>query len=144
MTDPLPAGDSDFGRRVRERLREEQVVWLTTTQADGTPQPNPVWFVWEDPDTVIVYNKPDAKRLLHVQTRPRVSLHFNSDAGGDDVAVLVGTAVRDDGLQPPHEHPLYREKYADGMARVSGSAEQFTVEWGVPLLIRIDRVRGYV
>ena len=144
MTDgPLPDAESDFGRRVRDRLRDEQVIWLTTTQADGTPQPNPVWFVWEDPDSLIVYNRPDAKRLLHVQTRPRVSLHFNSDETGDDVAVFVGSAVRDDRQAPPHEHPVYREKYADGMARVSGSAEQFTVEWGVPLLIRIDRIRGY-
>jgi PPOX class probable F420-dependent enzyme len=78
-----------------------------------------------------------------VQTRPRVSLHFNSDEGGDDVVVFVGTAVRDDDQDPPHEHPTYREKYADGMVRVSGSAEQFTVEWGVPLIIRIDRIRGY-
>ena len=97
MTDgPLPDADSDFGRRVRDRLRDEQVIWLTTTQADGTPQPNPVWFVWEDPDSLIVYNRPDAKRLLHVQTRPRVSLHFNSDETGDDIAVFVGSAVRDD------------------------------------------------
>ena len=140
---PLPDAGTDFGRRIRERLRDEQVIWLTTTQVDGTPQPNPVWFVWEDPDALIVYNKPDAKRLLHVQTRPRVSLHFNSDEQGDDVAVFVGTAVRDDSLDPPHQHPTYREKYADGMVRVSGTAEQFTVEWGVPLLIHIDRVRGY-
>ena len=55
---PLPDAGSNFGRRVRERLRVEQVIWLTTTQADGTPQPNPVWFVWEDPDTLIVYNTP--------------------------------------------------------------------------------------
>src|SRR6476659_10509537 len=97
---PLPDPDSDLGRRVRERLCDEQVIWLTTTQVDGTPQPNPVWFVWEDPDTLIVYNKPDAKRLLHVQTRQRVSLHFNRDEGGDAVALLVGPAVRDDGLEP--------------------------------------------
>ncbi len=144
MTDsPLPAADSDFGRRVRERLQDEQVIWLTTTQADGTPQPNPVWFVWVDPDSLLVYNTPDAKRLLHVQARPRVSLHFNGDAAGNDVAVFVGTAVRDDSQPPPHEHPTYRKKYAEGMVRVSGTAEQFTVEWGVPLVVRVDRVRGY-
>jgi PPOX class probable F420-dependent enzyme len=140
---PLPDADSDFGRRVRDRLRDENVIWLTTTQADGTPQPNPVWFVWEDPDTLLVYNQPDAKRLMHVQSRPRCSLHFNADASGNDVAVFVGTATRDDGRPPPHEHPTYRVKYAEGMIRVSGTAEQFSVEWGVPLVIHVDRIRGY-
>ena len=141
--DVLPAESSDLGRRVRERLRDERVIWLTTVGADGTPQPNPVWFVWEDPDVLLVYNKPDANRLTHVRSRPRVSLHFNSDAAADEIEVLVGTATRDDDRPPPHEHPAYAEKYGDGMVRVSGSAERFTAEWGVPLVIRVDRVRGY-
>lgn len=38
---------TDFGRRVRERLTEESVAWLTTVGRDGTPQPNPVWFLWD-------------------------------------------------------------------------------------------------
>ena len=144
MTDgPLPDAESDFGRRVRDRLRDEQVIWLTTTQADGTPQPNPVWFVWEDPDSLIVYNRPDAKRLLHVQTRPRVSLHFNSDETGDDIAVFVGSAVRDDCQAPPHEHPVYREKYADGHGPGERQRRAVHRRVGRPLLIRIDRIRGY-
>ena len=38
---------SSFGRRVVERLENEHVVWLTTVAADGTPQPSPVWFLWD-------------------------------------------------------------------------------------------------
>ena len=140
---PLPDEGSKFGRRVRERLAREQVIWLTTIGADGTPQPNPVWFVWEDPDTLLVYNRPDAYRLTHVLARPRVCLHFNANASGNDIAVFTGTAIRDDFRPPPHEHPAYREKYAEGMVRVSGTAEQFTVEWGVPMVVSIDRIRGY-
>ena len=37
----LPDPSTTFGKRVRERLAEEIVVWLTTVGADGTPQPNP-------------------------------------------------------------------------------------------------------
>ena len=37
----LPDPQSPFGARVRERLRDENVIWFTTVGADGTPQPNP-------------------------------------------------------------------------------------------------------
>jgi hypothetical protein len=33
--------------RVAQRLREDAVIWLTTVAANGTPQPNPVWFLWD-------------------------------------------------------------------------------------------------
>ena len=35
--------DNAFGDRVRRRLRDAELIWFTTTSADGTPQPNPVW-----------------------------------------------------------------------------------------------------
>jgi dTDP-4-amino-4,6-dideoxygalactose transaminase len=45
--------DSDFGRRVQARLEEAVVGWLTTVGQDGTPQPNPVWFI-TDGDEILV------------------------------------------------------------------------------------------
>ena len=76
----MPSPDTEFGARVQARLRDEQVIWLTTVGRDGTPQPNPVWFVLEDPSTILTYNRADAQRLVHVRDRPRVALHFNADA----------------------------------------------------------------
>jgi predicted pyridoxine 5'-phosphate oxidase superfamily flavin-nucleotide-binding protein len=32
--------------QIAERLAKEQIIWLTTSKADGTPLPNPVWFLW--------------------------------------------------------------------------------------------------
>src|SRR3954470_4463758 len=85
--------DSEFGRRVRQRLQDETVVWFTTTGADGTPQPNPVWFLWEpDQGSVLIYNATRAKRLEHVAVRPRVSLNFQADEHGGDVVVITGVA----------------------------------------------------
>ena len=59
MTDDVfPDPSTPFGQRVQRRLRDEQVIWLTTVGADGTPQPNPVWFL-VDGTTVVVYNRPE-------------------------------------------------------------------------------------
>jgi hypothetical protein len=42
--------------QVTERLAKEQIIWLTTT-ADGTPLPNPVWFLW-DGKQFLVFTEP--------------------------------------------------------------------------------------
>jgi PPOX class probable F420-dependent enzyme len=137
----LPDPSTPFGERVRRRLRDDKVVWLTTVDASGTPQPNPVWFVW-DGETFLTYNRPDAHRLVHVQARPNVSLNLGSRGGGD-IVVVVGQAELADGEPPPHEHPLYVDKYRDDMSHVSGSAEAFSEQYPVPLRIRPRRVRGF-
>lgn len=31
-----------------ERLRTEDIAWITTVTADGQPQSSPVWFLWDD------------------------------------------------------------------------------------------------
>lgn len=135
----IPSGQ--FGERAARRLREETVIWLTTVGADGTPQPNPVWFLWEEPDTLLVYNRSDAHRLKHVAARPRVTMHFNHHGGGD-VVVLTGTARIVD-RPPAHEHPAYLAKYEAMAARVGGSPAEFAAQYPVPLEITIERVRGF-
>src|ERR671923_2283521 len=104
--DFLPAPGTPFGERVRRRLREETVIWLTTVGSDCTPQPNPVWFLWED-DSLLLYNWHRAHRLQHVRARPRVSLNFNGDRRGDDVVVITGRAQVSESDPPPHEHEGY-------------------------------------
>src|SRR3954451_7916261 len=60
MATILPDPATPFGERVAQRLREEVVIWLTTTGADGTPQPAPVWFLWEG-ETFLIYTLANAK-----------------------------------------------------------------------------------
>jgi PPOX class probable F420-dependent enzyme len=137
----LPSGA--FGDRVRSRLRDEMVIWFTTVGADGTPQPNPVWFVWDGADSLLIYNRADANRVAHVAARPEVSLHFDGNGRGGDIVVLAGTARRDTNQPPPHENNDYLAKYRDAMIRVSGSSEQFADDYPVPIVIDIRRVRGH-
>jgi PPOX class probable F420-dependent enzyme len=135
--------EGSFGERVVRRLGDEPVIWLTTAAADGTPQPNPVWFVWDGDDHVLVYNRPDAQRLRHVEERPNVALNLDGNGQGGDIVVLAGTARRDDSMPAPHENADYVAKYGEAMAQVSGDLEKFTAEYSVPLWIRIRRIRGH-
>ena len=41
----MPEFTGEFGQRAAERLRTEEVIWLTTVGNDGMPQPSPVWFL---------------------------------------------------------------------------------------------------
>src|SRR5436309_1632973 len=107
----LPDEATPFGKRVRRRLREEQIVWLTTTGDDGTPQPNPVWFVWEEPDGLLIYNRSNARRLEHLAPRPRVSAHFDGDGRGGDIVVFAGVAEQALEVPEPDFHKEYVAKY---------------------------------
>jgi PPOX class probable F420-dependent enzyme len=141
-TDLLPDPETEYGRRVRARLSGEAVIWLTTVGVDGTPQPNPVWFFWQQPSSVLVYNRPDAKRLSHIARNPRVALHLDGNGHGGDIIVLAGdAAVADE--PPPHEHPDYLGKYQASMIRVSGKAEQFSLEYPVAIRIDVTSIRGF-
>jgi PPOX class probable F420-dependent enzyme len=47
---------STFGKRVARRLEEERIIWLTTVDSNGNPQPRPVWFLW-DGKTILVFSR---------------------------------------------------------------------------------------
>ena len=110
MASVLPSPSTPFGERVERRLREEPIIWLTTTGADGTPQPNPVWFLW-DGDSFLVYSLPDAARLPHIQRTPRVALHFDGNGKGGDIVIFTGEARISQDDPPADQLPVYVEKY---------------------------------
>lgn len=141
MPDVLPDPSSPFGRQVRERLAGESLIWFTSVGRDGTPQPNPVWFLWED-GSLLVYNTPVAKRIGHVRARPQVSLHLNS-GNGDGIVVLTGAAEVVDSEPPADQHQAYLAKYADAMAQVAGSTAAFARTYSVQIRVRPTKIRGW-
>jgi PPOX class probable F420-dependent enzyme len=134
---------TEFGARAARHLREDRVVWLTTVSAAGSPLPTPVWFVWEEPDTVHVFSLPGAARARHVETNPRVSLNFAGNREGGDIVVLSGRATADPDAPAAHEVPAYAEKHADGFRRIGVTPEQFSQRYSVPLRIRLTKLRGH-
>jgi PPOX class probable F420-dependent enzyme len=142
-TNVVPDADTEFGTRVRRRLAEATVGWLTTVGRDGTPQPNPVWFLWDGEDSVLVYNRPDANRLTHVKDRPRVSLNLDGNGAGGDIIVVTGTAEVAEDVPLAQHNPEYLAKYAEGAARVSGDVESFGNAYPVALRITVTKIRGF-
>lgn len=128
---------------VRRRLKEEYFVWMTTVGSDLTPQPRPVWFVWQN-DSFLIYSQPKAHKVHHLQEHPRVALHFNSDATADqDVLVFLGEARIDLDAPPAHKNRLYVAKYRDGIAGLNSSPEQMAREYSTAIRVTPTAVRGW-
>jgi PPOX class probable F420-dependent enzyme len=147
MADVLPEAASPFGRRVRERLGRDEVIWVVTVGADGCPQPNPVGFCRDggaDSTEFVIYSRPDAHRLTHLRDRPgQVAFHFDSDGHGQDVVVLYGRVEVDDAHPALKDWPPYLDKYGPAVERAFGSVEKFSDSYPVALRVRITGVRGF-
>jgi len=134
--------ETPFGERAARRLREERLAWLVTTSDDGTPQPVPVWFLWDGHASFLIYSRPDTAKLRNIAERPRVSLHLDGNGQGGDIVVVLGAAsVTDD--RPAHELPAYVEKYAAFISRNSWTPESFAADYSVPLRIQATKLRGF-
>ncbi|BDT85021.1 TIGR03667 family PPOX class F420-dependent oxidoreductase [Nocardia cyriacigeorgica] len=133
---------TEFGAKAARRLAEEQVVWLTTVGPSGTPQPNPVWFLWRDGE-FLLFSQPDRPKLRNIARNPRVSLNLNSTETGGDVVVLTGTARVGDSAPSQADIEAYVAKYSEGLVSISMTREQFFEEYSVPVRIAPDRLRGF-
>jgi PPOX class probable F420-dependent enzyme len=133
---------TDFGKKVIYRLNEEEVIWFTTVAGDGTPQPNPVWFLWEG-ESILIYTRPETKKVTNLRQRPRVALHFDATETGEDVVVFTGEAKIDSSAPPVHENLQYSEKYRLGMAALGSSPEQMGADYTIAIRVRPDNVRGW-
>jgi PPOX class probable F420-dependent enzyme len=132
---------TEFGARVLRHLEQDQVIWLTTVGPELTPQPSPVWFIW-DGETVLMFSQPGTPKLRNIGLHPRVSLNFNSTEAGGDVVVLNANAAIDDNTGPADTHADYIAKYTGGLATIGMSPEAFALAYSVPVRIRPTNVRG--
>jgi PPOX class probable F420-dependent enzyme len=147
----LPDPTTPFGEAVRRRLREESIIWLTTVSGAGTPQPNPVWFLWQEDagsewgdGSFLIFNDDSSARLRTFTERPRVSLNLNSIEGGG-IAVFTGDVEMLEGHPAAHEVPDYAAKYGPRLAAISTerSLADFKAKYSVVTRIRPTKVRGF-
>ncbi|MGC5024396.1 pyridoxamine 5'-phosphate oxidase family protein [Tsukamurella sp. DT100] len=130
--------------RFRDRLNIDLVAWLTLVTERGTPQPAPVWFLWNDADQrVITYSQATAKRLDRIALGGRASLHLNDDGNGHDYLVMTGIIERlGSGFPPADAHAAFAAKYQTSMNTVFGSAARYATTFSVPLAFTPHTVRG--
>jgi PPOX class probable F420-dependent enzyme len=144
MTFQLPDPSTPFGERVARRLRDERLIWLTTVDAKGMPQPTPVWFLWDGAtSTILIYSRADAKRLAHIQQNPRVALNFDGNGSGGDIIVITGQAQVSSDDPPADQLPTYVEKYRSFIARLYSTPAQFASVYSVALRIHPSTIRGH-
>lgn len=137
--------NSKFGRTIKRHLKNQYFIWLTTVDAKGTPQPRPVWFIWED-DSFLIFSQPNAYKVKHIENNPKVSLNFNTtdEAGEKDVIIFIGRAVIDKKVPPAYQVRAYLKKYKAGITGLNMTPEGFSGEYSTAIRIKPTEVRGWV
>ncbi len=131
---------SEFAARVDQRLREAEIIWLTTVTPEGAPQPNPVWFFW-DGEEIILYSQPGAYRIRNLKLNPKVALHLEgADVLGHNVIVLTGEAKLHPGYKAPH--PGYVKKYERFLPELQVTLEELSAAYSVEIRIKPGKIRG--
>ncbi|MEU5695609.1 TIGR03667 family PPOX class F420-dependent oxidoreductase [Actinosynnema sp. NPDC020468] len=141
MSTVLPDPSTEFGARVLRRLTEEKIAWITSVDRNGTPQPAPVWFLWED-DRLIVYTPPTAKRVERLKANPRTSVNL-ADEGGQNVVVLTGTLAVDETVPGVPDNPAYLAKYGKWIDDRFEGAVKFGATYSVAVVFTPEKVRGF-
>lgn len=133
---------TEFGRRVAKRLDRDEIIWLTTVDGSGSPQPRPVWFLYAD-GAFLIFSQPDTYKLFHLRNNARVALNFDGDARGGDIIVFTG---RGEIVSEAFSDPLlsgYIEKYRDGIERIGMTPQSFLESYSVAIRVVPEEVRGH-
>jgi PPOX class probable F420-dependent enzyme len=134
---------SRLSRHVNRRLRKEQIIWLTTVDFNDAPQPRPVWFHWDD-ETILIFSERGKAKLRHIERNPKVSLNFNTDEDGGDVAVIGGKATIMDARPAGNRVKAYLRKYREGIKSLDMTVAEFSAAYTMPILVTPKALRGFV
>jgi len=130
----------EINEKVAQRLQDEQIIWLTTVRADGTPQPTPVWFLWTD-NAFLIFTQPAALKVRNIQANPTVALNFHTDLDGGSVVVFTGTALLDPNSVSGEERAAYLKKYAEGIKMIEMTPESMEEVFSAALRVTPTRLR---
>jgi PPOX class probable F420-dependent enzyme len=128
--------------RATERLRSEQIAWLTTVRADGQAQSSPVWFLW-DGRTFLLYSQPGAQKVRNLAANPKVALHLGDDGAGGDIVTVEGTAALEPGSPRADRVEGYLAKYRSAIEALGYEAGPFARTYSSAIRVRPTRVRAW-
>ncbi len=133
---------SEFGERVSRRLDQEQIAWFTTVSRDGTPQPRPVWFLWNG-ESFLIFSRPEGYKIRHLNDNPKACLHFDGDGQGGDIIVFLGEAYVEREPIPIVDLEAYIEKYQAGFKRIDMSPDTFRESYRTIIRMVPSKLRGH-
>lgn len=78
--------------RYRDLLASRALGHLATVDANGRPQVNPVWFLW-DGEHVLLSVKPETNKYRNMRANPNVAISFSDLARSERYLEIRGTVV---------------------------------------------------
>ena len=132
-----------FGAAVIERLEVQKLAWLTTVDSRGTPQPNPVWFIW-DGGVIYIFSKPNQAKLSNIARSGRIAFNLEATADEEHVTILTGQAeiiARAD--LPADILDRYAERYTAGMKGIQMTRAEYEAAYTIPIRFTPEKLRGW-
>ena len=131
-----------FSDKIRRRLEDEVVIWMTTVDADGKPQTSVVWYWW-DGSEFLIYSLDPTARLRNLATNPHVSLNLDGNGRGGDVVTIEAIATLDPEAPSAADMDEYVRKYSHRMDRGWGGPQGFADKYPTAIRARPTRVREW-
>lgn len=133
----------ELGDKARQRLERQKLAWLTTIARDGTPQPNPVWFII-DGEAIVVFSKPGQAKLHNIGRNGKVSFNLEATETEEEITIITGTAeVTDKSAISADLLDRYAAKYAEGMVAINLTREQYESQYSSVIRITPNKLRGW-
>jgi PPOX class probable F420-dependent enzyme len=139
LTDAL---SPDRRARVEIRLQTNLMAWLTTVNPAGRPDSVPVWFLFRDDGSVLIYSQHGKAKLRNLDTNPNVALGLDVTDIGRDIIRIVGTAVHAAGHPPADQVPEYVAKYTERIGAIFGTVEKFAGAFTEAIVITPSRLHA--
>ena len=134
---------TEFGAKTARRVVEEKLAWLTTVDSKGMPQPNPVWFLWDD-GSFVIFSKPNQAKLANIARSGRVSFNLEATADEEQITIFTGRAELVDRSTLGGELlDRYAAKYAQGMITIELPREQYEVAYTAVIRFTPNKLRGW-
>ena len=134
---------TQFGADAQTRVSEQTLAWLTTVSSDGTPQPNPVWFIWDE-GSFLIFSKPKQAKLANIARTGRASLNLEATADEEQITIFTGHAEIVDRATIPQEiFDRYAEKYAEGMVNIKLPRAEYEAAYIEVIRFTPEKLRGW-
>jgi len=132
-----------FGAEAVKRIEAQKLAWLTTVDSKGTPQPNPVWFIW-DSDAIVIFSKPNQAKLKNIARSGRVSLNLEATTDEEHITIFTGHAdIVDRATIGQDLLDRYAARYEEGMVNIKMTRAEYEAAYTEVIRFTPEKLRGW-